>query len=80
MAELRFSGQKILVTRPIDQAAHLAKAIKEAGGVPLLFPLLQIEPVENQKKLQEELQKRAEEARKKLEQSGQAPGAPQAAK
>jgi invasion protein IalB len=35
---------------------------------------------ENQKKLQEELQKRAEEARKKLEQSGQAPGAPQAAK
>jgi hypothetical protein len=35
---------------------------------------------ENQKKLQEELQKRAEEARKKLEQSGQTPGAPQAAK
>jgi invasion protein IalB len=35
---------------------------------------------ENQKKLQEELQKRAEEARKKLEQSGQTPGVPQAAK
>jgi invasion protein IalB len=36
----------------------------------------------NQQKLQEELQKRAEEARKKLEQNGQAPapGAPQAAK
>ena len=55
MAELRFSGQKILVTRPIDQAAHLAKAIKEAGGVPLLFPLLQIEPAEDQKALHDQI-------------------------
>jgi invasion protein IalB len=35
---------------------------------------------ENQKKLQEELQKRAEEARKKLEATGQAPGGAPAAK
>jgi len=31
---------------------------------------------ENQKKLQEELQKKADEQRKKLEQQGGAPGAP----
>ncbi len=55
MAELRLSGQRILVTRPIDQAADLARAIDRVGGVPLLFPLLQIGPAENQKTLNDQI-------------------------
>ncbi len=55
MAELRFLGQKILVTRPVDQAEFLAQAIKEAGGVPLLFPMLEIAPVEDENALHQQI-------------------------
>ncbi|WP_153129830.1 uroporphyrinogen-III synthase [Dechloromonas hortensis] len=38
------AGKTIVVTRPRAQAAPLAAAIAEAGGAPLLFPLLEISP------------------------------------
>jgi uroporphyrinogen-III synthase len=36
------AGRTIVVTRPQAQAAPLAAAIADAGGVPLVFPLLEI--------------------------------------
>ena len=38
------AGRTIVVTRPQAQAAPLAEAIAAAGGVPLIFPLLEISP------------------------------------
>ena len=38
-------GLSILVTRPLEQAASLAEMIAQHGGVPLIFPLLEIAPV-----------------------------------
>ena len=32
------TGRTIIVTRPRAQSAHLAEAIAEAGGTPLIFP------------------------------------------
>lgn len=39
------AGRSIVVTRPRAQAGGLAEAIAAAGGTPLIFPLLEIEPV-----------------------------------
>lgn len=47
MTEKPLAGLKVLVTRPRDQAVALAQRIEQAGGVPLLFPLLEIAPVED---------------------------------
>ena len=44
MAELPLTGLKIVVTRPRDQAASLMQGIKQLGGNPVLFPLLEIAP------------------------------------
>lgn len=49
------SGLKILVTRPRDQAVHLARAIEQAGGIPLLYPLLEITPVQETGILREQV-------------------------
>ena len=38
------AGRTIVVTRPQAQAAPLVEAIAAAGGVPLVFPLLEISP------------------------------------
>ncbi len=46
MADRALAGLKIAVTRPRDQAAQLAQRIAQGGGVPLLFPLLEIEAAE----------------------------------
>jgi len=54
------------VTLPLP-LSDFAKAFDGPPTDPKVFE-------ENQKKLQEELQKRADEARKKLEQNGQGPG------
>lgn len=48
MAELPLAGLKIAVTRPRDQALPLARRIEQAGGVPLLFPLLDIAAQDSQ--------------------------------
>src|SRR3989338_10033425 len=39
------AGLNIVVTRPREQAAKLAQRIGQAGGTPLLFPLLDITSV-----------------------------------
>jgi len=51
MADTVLDGLKILVTRPRDQAVQLAQKIVQAGGVPLLYPLLEITPVEDRTQL-----------------------------
>ncbi len=54
------AGLKIVITRPRDQAAPLARRIEQAGGIPLLFPLLDIAPVQDQKALREQISRLAE--------------------
>lgn len=44
VTESRLSGRKILVTRPSGQCEPLAQMIREAGGEPIVFPLLNIVP------------------------------------
>ncbi|HZW24407.1 MAG TPA: uroporphyrinogen-III synthase [Gallionella sp.] len=55
MAESPLRSLKIAVTRPRDQAAPLAQRITQAGGIPLLFPLLDIDPVQDDAPLHEQL-------------------------
>ena len=55
MAESPLRCLKIAVTRPRDQAAPLVQRITQAGGIPLLFPLLDIEPVQDDAPLHEQL-------------------------
>ncbi|HET7832268.1 MAG TPA: uroporphyrinogen-III synthase [Gallionella sp.] len=54
-ADLPLAGLKIVVTRPRDQAVQLAQRIEQAGGVPLLFPLLDIEAVPDNPTLQQQI-------------------------
>lgn len=49
------AGLKIAVTRPRDQAVQLAQSIAQAGGVPLLFPLLDIAEVQDTRELHEQI-------------------------
>ncbi|MDH4286763.1 MAG: uroporphyrinogen-III synthase [Gallionella sp.] len=60
MSEKQLAGLKILVTRPRDQAAWLAQRIEQAGGTPLLFPLLEIAPAEDTKTLHEQVSRLAQ--------------------
>ena len=39
------TGIGIAITRPIDQAKKLVKLIENAGGLPILFPLIAITPL-----------------------------------
>ncbi|BBI98599.1 uroporphyrinogen-III synthase [Ferrigenium kumadai] len=55
MADRPLAGLKIAVTRPSDQAVQLAQHIEQSGGVPLLFPLLEIEAAEITPTLSEQL-------------------------
>ncbi len=45
------TGKTIVVTRPLAQAKDLADAIEAAGGQPLIFPLLEILPVDDTREL-----------------------------
>jgi uroporphyrinogen-III synthase len=38
------SGRAILVTRPREHAVRLAEAVRDAGGEPVLFPVIEIAP------------------------------------
>lgn len=60
MPEKPLAGLKILVTRPQEQAVSLAKRIEQAGGIPLLFPLLEIAPVQNTATLHEQTSRLAQ--------------------
>jgi uroporphyrinogen-III synthase len=51
----RLPGLKVLVTRPRDQAVELAKRIELAGGTAVLFPLLDISPVQDAAILREQV-------------------------
>jgi uroporphyrinogen-III synthase len=54
------AGLRIVVTRPRDQAAQLAHSIEHAGGVPLLFPLLDITAVQDTRELNEQISRLAQ--------------------
>jgi uroporphyrinogen-III synthase len=41
----QLAGAGILVTRPAEQSVQLARLIRDAGGEPILFPALEIEPL-----------------------------------
>jgi uroporphyrinogen-III synthase len=43
--KLPLSGVQILVTRPAEQSAELARLVRAAGGEPFMFPALEIEPL-----------------------------------
>lgn len=60
MSEKPLAGLKILVTRPRDQAAPLAQRIEQAGGIPLLFPLLEIAPAQDTGILHEQVSRLAQ--------------------
>jgi uroporphyrinogen-III synthase len=57
---LPLAGLKIAVTRPRDQAVQLARSIAQAGGVPLLFPLLDITAMQDTRELNEQISRLAE--------------------
>jgi len=44
---LPLAGCGIAITRPLDQAQILAAMVKDAGGEPILFPLLEIAPLQD---------------------------------
>jgi uroporphyrinogen-III synthase len=54
------AGLKIVVTRPRDQAAQLARSIEQAGGIPLLFPLLDITAVQDTRELNQQISRLAQ--------------------
>lgn len=60
MADSPLRGLKIAVTRPRAQAAQLAQRIERSGGVPLLFPLLEIEAAEFTPALSEQFSRLAQ--------------------
>ena len=45
MTNKPLQGISIAITRPIDQAKKLSALITEAGGTPILFPLIEITPL-----------------------------------
>ncbi len=46
-------GRGIVVTRPASQAPAFARLIREAGGEPILFPVIDIQPVTDSRALDE---------------------------
>jgi len=55
MASQPLHGLTIVITRPRDQAAQLARSIERAGGIPLLFPLLDIAPAKDTQTLSDQI-------------------------
>ena len=45
MSNKPLTGIGIAITRPIDQAKKLSGLIEQAGGTPILFPLIEITPL-----------------------------------
>jgi len=60
MSEKPLAGMKILVTRPRDQAVLLAHRIEHEGGIPMMFPLLEITPVQDKRALLEQVSRLAQ--------------------
>lgn len=55
MPRLPLDGLTILITRPRDQAVALAQLVEQAGGRPLLAPLLEVAPVADLTQLRRQL-------------------------
>jgi uroporphyrinogen-III synthase len=53
--DLPLAGLKVVVTRPRDQAGQMMQRIEQAGGVPLLFPLLEISATDDSAALNEQV-------------------------
>jgi uroporphyrinogen-III synthase len=53
MEHLPLTGFNIVVTRPLEQAAGLARRIEEQGGKPIVFPLLEISSASDARALQQ---------------------------
>jgi uroporphyrinogen-III synthase len=51
--EAALSGKTILITRPAEQAAGLSQLIRAAGGVPIVFPAIEIKPPADPNRLDE---------------------------
>jgi len=47
------SGRHVVITRPAEQAAHLAAAVSQAAGVAVLFPVLAIHDIDDPRPLLE---------------------------
>ena len=47
MTKQSLTGIGIAITRPVDQAKKLSALIEQAGGTPILFPLIEITPLNN---------------------------------
>jgi uroporphyrinogen-III synthase len=41
------AGKRVLITRPLDQAGEFAAALRAAGARPVLFPVIEIAPLED---------------------------------
>jgi len=54
-AAFPLAGLNIVITRPREQAAGLVRRIEQLGGNPLLFPLLEIAAVSDDRALREQL-------------------------
>jgi uroporphyrinogen-III synthase len=52
---LSLAGLNIVITRPREQAAGLVQRIEQLGGKPLLFPLLEIAAVSDDRALREQI-------------------------
>jgi uroporphyrinogen-III synthase len=55
VSSLPLAGLNIVITRPREQAAELARRIEQFGGKPLLFPLLEIKAVHDDQLLREQI-------------------------
>jgi len=49
------AGRLVVITRPVDQAELLAERLKASGRQAILFPLLEIHPLENTEALKQAL-------------------------
>ena len=47
MTNKSLNGIGIAITRPVDQAKKLSALIEQAGGTPILFPLIEITPLDD---------------------------------
>lgn len=47
MPEHPLAGCGVVITRPIEQAQALAELVRDSGGIPILFPLLAIAPLQD---------------------------------
>lgn len=54
-ATLPLAGLNIVITRPREQAVGLVRRIEQLGGKPLLFPLLEIAAVSDDRALREQI-------------------------